>query len=130
MNTVELLLGLDTETINKVPEADVEIPRLSKLTKKKFVVTVKALSGRTFQRIRDLATNKGKQNDFDLNLLTLVYGITSPDLNNTELQQHFGAATPKDLAEKLFNVGEINKIGTKIVELSGIGESSEEEIKN
>lgn len=131
MNTVELLLGLDTETITKVPEAEIEIPRLSKLAGKDFKIKVKALSGRQFQRIRELASGKGgRQNDFDINLLTIVYGMVSPDLNNDDLKKHFGAATPKDLAEKLFNVGETATIGKKIVELSGVGGFSEDDIKN
>lgn len=131
MNTVELLLGLDAETITKIPEAEVELPRLSALTGETFIVKVKALSGRRFQRINDLASGKnGKANNFEANLLALVDGVISPDLNNADLLKKFGAATPKDLAEKLFNIGEVNKLAAEIVRLSGVGEASEDEVKN
>lgn len=130
MNTVELLLGLDTETITKVPEDELEISRLSKLAGAKFVVKVKALSGRQIQRVEELATVKGKRNDFDASLLVCVYGVTSPDLNNEDLKAKFGAASPKDLVENLFRPGEVAKIGKAIMKLSGSGMDDEEEIKN
>lgn len=42
--------------------------------------------------------------------------------------EHFGASTPKDLAAALFGV-ESGPIASKIVELSGLGENAEEEVK-
>lgn len=136
MSNIELLLGLDTETLTMIPEGEVEIPRLSKLAGQTFTVGIKAVSGRQIQRIKDLATDrKGKMSDYDVNLLTCMYGITDPDMNNDDLLHKFGVSTPKDLIDKMFLMGEVTTIAKEIIAISGLhteddDESFEDEVKN
>lgn len=132
MNKIELLLGLDNEVLQKVPQEELEIKRLSKLIGQPFTVTVKAISGRQAERIRELSTDKkGNQRGYESNLLVCMYGIIDPDMKNADLQKKFGASTPKDLIDKMFNMGEVTKIANKIGELSGLDDDDlEEEIKN
>lgn len=128
MNNVELLLGLDTETITAIPEGEVEIPRLSRLTGKPFKVTVTALSGRQLDRLKDLSTNKhGEAQEFEFQLLICSKAIKDPDLSNADLLAKFGAATPKDLVEKLFSrSGEVREIARKVLRLSGLLQDEDE----
>lgn len=134
MNNIELLLGLDTETLTSIPEGEVEIPRLSRLTGQPYMVKVSALSGRQIDRLRELATGKdGKVRDYDLQLLICAKAIKDPDMNNEDLLSKFGAATPKDAVEKVFNrSGEVKDIATEVLKLSGLigDESFEDEVKN
>ena len=73
--------------------------------------------------------NGGGAGGYDFKLMCCVYVIVDLDLKNEKLMEHFGASTPKDLAAALFGV-ESGPIASKIVELSGLGENAEEEVKN
>lgn len=134
MNTIDLLMKMDAGTITKVPTGEMEIKRLTELTGEKFVVKYKALNGR---RITELSqsTTDGNGNivggkAYDGNLILIGEAMISPDLKDKDLQKHFGAASPKDLADKLFNGGEVRKIASEIMQLSGYGNNTDEEIKN
>lgn len=134
MNTIDLLMKMDAGTITKVPTGEMEIKRLTELTGEKFVVKYKALNGR---RITELSqtTLDGNGNlvggkAYDGNLILIGEAMISPDLKDKDLQKHFGAASPKDLADKLFNGGEVRKIAGEIMQLSGYGNNTDEEIKN
>lgn len=137
MNKVELLLGLDTETLTRVPTGEVEIPRLSKALGEPYTVEVTALSGGVIDRFRDLAKNKkGELQDYEFQVLICTKGITNPSMNDADLLSKFGAATPKDLVKALFhNGGEVRDIAIEILKLSGyISDDSdldfEDEVKN
>ena len=134
MNTIDLLMKMDAGTITKVPTGEMEIKRLTELIGEKFVVKYKALNGR---RITELSqtTLDGNGNlvggkAYDGNLILIGEAMISPDLKDKDLQKHFGAASPKDLADKLFNGGEVRKIAGEIMQLSGYGNNTDEEIKN
>ena len=51
-------------------------------------------------------------------------------MKDKDLQEHFGASTPGQLIEKIFNGSEIGAIADAITELSGFGGNVVEEIKN
>lgn len=67
--------------------------------------------------------------NYDMNLMFCVNGVIEPNLKDAALMEHFGARTPKDLAEILFD-SEVGEIADEIAELSGYSEDSEEEVKN
>ena len=60
----------------------------------------------------------------------VVEAMAEPNLKDKDLQEHFGVKTPKDLAFKLFQGGDLAAIANAITELSGYGQSSVVEIKN
>lgn len=139
MNTVDLLLKMDAGTITEIPTGEMEIPRLSKLTGERFVIAYKALPGRRIMELSDgVIKSNGQVNaakGYDINLLLVCEGMTSPDLKSKDLQKHFGAASPKDLADKLFIGGEVSKIAEAVMAVSGYGKDkdgneTDEAIKN
>lgn len=136
MSVIDLLMKMDAGKMESVPEKTVRIPSLSKKTGTDFEVTVQAIPGR---RMTDLSAYMiGKNGDvdygkaYDANLLIIAEGMKEPELKNKELQDHFGAKTPKELAEILFNGGEVTDLANEIRTLSGYQseEKTEEEVKN
>ena len=66
---------------------------------------------------------------FETKLMVCLEGIVEPSMRNKDLQEHFGAKSGTDLAEKLFG-SEVNEISDAISALSGLVGNEEEEIKN
>ena len=134
MNLVDLLLKLDSGKLTIAPTKKVRIKRLSEMTGKDVYFTVKAISGRRFSELSEQAYGDDGEievgKSYDANLLITVEGIVEPDLRNSDLLKHYGCVTPKDLAEKLLNGGEITKISSIVADLSGYGKDKETEIKN
>ena len=134
MNTVELLLKIDAGKLAEVPTKTMEIKRLSKLNGQPFMVKIKALSGRRYLGYADMARDSnGKVNVdkvCDANSLITCAGMVEPDMKSRELQEHFGARTPKDLVEKIFKCAEIGKIADEIAELSGYGNDTDDKVKD
>ncbi len=134
MNLVDRLLAIDAKQITEKETVKIEIKRLSKLTGEPFFVTVQEIDGERYQELQMRLLNKKGKADFtkayDTNLLVAVEGIIEPNLADEKLQKHFGAATPKELASKLFQAGDLIKISDVIAKLNGFGEEEEEEIKN
>lgn len=137
MNLVEKLLHTDVKKFEELQTKEIVSKKLGKaLGEKKGVkVTIREIPAR---RMNDLLAkqfdSKGKfdmNRSFDAKALTVAEGMIEPDLKDKTLQEHFGCATSKDLAVKLFG-SEITGISDEIAELSGIGsvESTDEEIKN
>ena len=59
--------------------------------------------------------------------------MQEPSLKDKELQSHFGAVSPADLARILFPGGEMTSVFGEVAELSGYGddeEETDEEVKN
>ena len=70
---------------------------------------------------------------FKAQSLIVVEGVTEPSLKDAELQKHFGAASPVDLAQILFPGGELTSVFNEVAKLSGFIEDDdelEEEVKN
>lgn len=135
MSVVDFLMQLDAEKLAEVPTKEVRVKSLSEKAGQDVTVTVKALPGRKLTELTGLAMKDGEvdiKRAFDANLLIVTNGLMEPDVKNKDLQEHFGAASPKDLTEKLFNGGEIMNLADEIRKLSGYDEEDkvDEEIKN
>lgn len=136
MNVVDFLMQMDAGKLAEVPTKEVKVKSLSEKAGRDITVTVKALPGRKITELMGLAMKDGEvdvKKAFDANLLTVTYGLVEPDVKNKDLQEHFGAASPKDLVEKIFNGGEVVNLAVEIKKLSGYNEDNEEtdeEIKN
>lgn len=133
MNLIEKLLSVDKAKATEKAEKKIESKKLSKLVGEGTEITIRELSGKRYNTLQAmLYDKKGNRNmnaTYDFNLMCCVHGVVDPCLTDKTLMEHFGAATPKDLAAILFGV-ESGSIATEIVKLSGLGEDAEEEIKN
>lgn len=133
MNLVEQLIRIDTKKASERETKQIVSSRLSKLMGEETKITITELSGK---RLNDLAQiildkngNKNMSKVYDMNLMYCVYGIVDPSMKDERLMEHFGAKTPKDLVEILFQA-EAGKIAGEIAALTGATPEAEEEVKN
>lgn len=131
MNLVDKLLNVDKEEARKEITGTYDSKRMKRLVGD-GTIEIRALKERTVKRYATMGVDKKgniePEGFMDAILMTVVDGCKNPDLKNEELQKHFGAATPKDLAEILFD-GELEDMSTAIVELMEI-EDETNEVKN
>ncbi len=133
--SIQDMMKLDRGKLTERPVTVVKANHLSKLLEKDVYVKLQALPGDSFTELMGMAANKEGDVAFDrlrgANAMVVVEGMVEPSLKDKDLQEHFGAATPKDLAGLLFPGGELNLISQKIGELSGFSDKMElEEVKN
>jgi hypothetical protein len=124
MNTVEKLLRADKGLLDKKETGEIHCARISRLMGEDFTVKIQELNGR---RIREIA--EMSKTNYDADLLYCVEGVTDPPLKDKRLMEYYNAATPKDLAEKMFGF-EAGKTAAAIVELSTSPSKGEKEVKN
>ena len=139
MKLTELLLSTNPEQVTVLPSETFEVTRLSEAFGNAFVVNLQAIPSKRMTEIqqRNMSIDgDGRQdiNLYDLQLSLLAEGIVDKDFNNVEVLKKYGAATKKDLFEKLFLAGEIAAISEKINKLSGYDKEKNkkiaEEVKN
>ena len=137
MMLVDKLLKIDTKKVDELKTATYPSKRLAYVLGEEnpVDVTIRELKSR---RLNDIASiqynNKGNfmmEKTYDAKLMMCVEGIVEPDLRDKKLQEHFGAKSAMDLAEKLFSM-EMVDIADAIQELSGLKseDENEKEIKN
>ncbi|KUO58966.1 MAG: hypothetical protein APF84_05795 [Gracilibacter sp. BRH_c7a] len=134
MNTLELLLKADTGQF-KLPTKKVEIPRLSAIFNGQAVFICQALSPVKYNEIQEAAANftNGQIQGIDMGqvqMTTVLAGVTDPNLKDKELMTHFNVPTPAELVKKLLLPGEIVTLFNVISEISGFGEDVIKEVKN
>lgn len=134
MNTLELLLKADTDQF-KLPTRKVEIPRLTALFNGQAVFTCQALSPAKYNEIQQAAADfsRGQIQEVDMGevqMATVLAGVTDPNFKDKELMAHFKAPTPAELVKKLLLPGEIVTLFNVISEISGFGDDVVKEIKN
>ncbi len=133
MNLIEKLIRIDKETLLKKETKTVKSARLSKIVGEEANIVIKELSGRKLNDISAMMVDKDGNKDFsrlaDINLMYCVEGVVEPNLRDTNLMEHFGVKTPKDLAEVLFDA-EAGKIAGEIISLSGLSDDAEKDVKN
>ena len=125
MNLIDKLLCVDKAKAEEKETKKIKSKKLERLVGEDAEITIRELSGKRYNSLQAMLYDKNGNRDmtavYDFNLMCCVYGIVEPDLKNEKLMEHFGAA--------LFGV-ESGPIASKIVELSGLGENAEEEVKN
>lgn len=130
--SIDMLMRLDREKVAEVPVKDIKANRLSQLMGQDVTVEIKALAGDTYMDLLATATNKKGNVDvsktYRAQALIVVEAMQSPSLKDKELQVHFGAASPIDLAKTLFPGGELTKIFQEVADLSGFGDDEDEDI--
>lgn len=133
MNLVEALLKADESKLNKLETGIFKSKKLAKVLGKKGTVDVE-IQEIPAKRMNDIVsfqfTKKGEfdiSKSFDAKALCAIEGVVNPNLKDESLRNHFGCATPKDLAIKLFG-SELNALSDEITKLSGYGEDNEDEV--
>lgn len=130
MSLVDKLLALDANKYKEKQIGEVEIKRLSKMVGEPFIVKVKEVDQERLQELQAMGFDKNGKFDMsksrNINLLTICAGIVEPELT-PELQKHYGAASPKELADILFKGIDATIIADKIAEISNIVPPEEEE---
>jgi len=137
MSLVDKLMAIDKGKFAEGQTGELQAKRLSEILGEPVMIKVKALSGDQYTDITTRLVDKRGNADFsksyDVNALLVVEGVVEPSLKDKDLQAHFGAATPKELAKLLFPGGELTDVANKITELSGFAQSDkdvEEDVKN
>lgn len=136
MNLAEALLAADAGKIMKKATADFEVKRLSKMVGAPFILHLRELPPRRGRDIAELSTEvvrgKAKQDRYKMVLQVICDAVTNKEFDDKEILKHYGAATKKDLFEKLFNVAEVEEIYQEANKLCGYGNEAEQvdEIKN
>lgn len=137
MNLVDELLKCDSKKADERQTKVLKSKRLATIlgVDEPVDITIKELPQKRLDEIIALQIDRKGGIDtskmHDVKLLTVVESVVDPELRNADLLEHFGCATPKDLAEKLFG-SEINKISAEVIAMGGLNneEEDEEEIKN
>lgn len=132
---IDFLMSIDRDKLTEVPTERVRAKRLSEIAGEDVFVTLSALPGDRYAEIAGGNVRKGEfdyTRVYDMQSLMVAEAVKDPDLKNAELQRHFGAATPRDLARILFPGGEIAKLADVVTELSGYSgdEGLVEQVKN
>lgn len=126
---IKTLMSLDRETLASRPEKTIHAKNLSSKLGQDVDITIQAVSLKRFQRYMGM----GLKEDGNINMnsladaqaLVVVEGVKSPDLRDKDLQEHFGAATAKDLAFLFFPGGELIDVFTEIRELTGLNDEED-----
>ena len=135
MNTVDILLGMDSEDLEVTNEKELEIKRLSKKAKQPFMVKLKGIGARRFTKLASGVTDKNGQvqldKAYDVNISLCLAGMVEPSMKDSGLLEKFGCSTPGELLEKIFKPSEIGAMADAITELSGFGaDDVVKEVKN
>lgn len=136
MNIVEKLMAVDAKVVNEKKTEIFKSERLARLLGEEdhVEIEVRELPYRQVSEIMgSMLTSKGNV-DFKKKVdaeLRLIISSVNIDFKNKALQEKFGCATPKDLAEKIIG-SEIQAIADIVTELSGYNSDvdEDEEIKN
>lgn len=127
-SALEALLGTTTDIQKNVP---------MKRLKADFVI--KAITGDKLQDIREQCTytkpGKGGKmeshvNDQEVGQLVVAEACIEPDFSNPKLMDHYRASSPADCTQKALLAGEIVKLSSEIMELSGFEDDPIEQVKN
>ncbi len=133
MNLVEKMLRIDKAKPAERETKEIVSRRLSKIMGEETKITIQELGGKKINNLNSALVDKNGNRDmsrlYDVNLMYCVEGVVEPSMKDERLLEHFGAASPKDLAALLFGV-EAGKIADEIVGLAGLGEKTEEKVKN
>lgn len=135
MNLVEKLLALDENELKKERTKEYESKNLKRLIGEGTIVLRKVRERKIMENSLGSIDKKGNPNManmHDTQLLIVLDGVKEPNLKDERLVEHFGVATPKDLAELLFD-GEIADISDAITDFDTEDddeEETEEAVKN
>ncbi|HAB59440.1 MAG TPA: hypothetical protein DCE48_01785 [Lachnospiraceae bacterium] len=131
MSITEKLLSLDVAKYKEKAIDTLEIKRLSQIVGEPFLVRIQEVDDERVQELQAMMLDKKGRVDYTqtrkVNALLCTEGVTEPNLKDTKLQKHFGANTPKELAEILFKGADLGKVADAIIKLNNFVDDSEDE---
>lgn len=119
-DVLELLLSREPKSPRE--EKEVKIKRLSPKGEEAVVFTLHSLG---YSRAAELK----RMDNPEQPLFILLEGVTSPNLKDQRLLDHYGAATPAELLKKMLLPGEIDDLCREVEKLSGYRRAVLEEVK-
>lgn len=135
MNLVEKLVKADCSKAYELKRRTFKSKRLAQLIgeTEPVEITVREISQRKLNELMAMQySTKGNfqiERTFDAKLMSIVEGVVEPSMTDKDLLNHFNASSPKELAEVLFG-SEVTAISDAIMELSGVSEDNEDDLKN
>ena len=135
MNLVEKLVKADCSKAYELKRGTFKSKRLAQLIgeTEPIEITVREIPQRKLNELMAMQySSKGNfqiERTFDAKLMSIVEGVVEPSMTDNDLLNHFNASSPKELAEVLFG-SEVTAISDAIMELSGVSEENEEDVKN
>lgn len=122
-SVLDVLLGSTVPNVEKeLPTARYEVERLSALSGRPMVFTLRALP---YGKVHDL---ERFTQDADVNIL--LAGCAEPDLKDPRLMEKYGAPTPAEAVKKLLLPGEIVDLSNAVEQLTGYRRKTIREVKN
>lgn len=116
------LLDDDINNIKRNPEAVVKLDVLSEELGRDVYVKVRGMKNREYLKYGSTKQGDSVLDNFDNNLMVVLNGVVEPDLHDKDTRDRFGARTPMELVEMLFQGSDIGKATAKIQQLSGISD--------
>jgi hypothetical protein len=131
MSLTQLLINADKNKLT-MPEKEVEMVRLSQQLEQEIHFTLKGISSKKLESLREDATSitaDGEELDgkeFVTSLL--IEGIVEPNFRDKEFQKSFGTKSAKELVSELLNDAEQMELAEHIQKLSGFGVENVREV--
>lgn len=122
MNLTEKLIKADKSVLKERNRKQLYSRRLSKLVGEESFLTIQQVPGRRLYELVQM------DNKYDANVLLCAEAIIEPSMKDTALMESFGVKTPKDLAEKLFDM-ETSPIADEVIAMSPLDGVREKDIK-
>ncbi|MFT4413187.1 phage tail assembly chaperone [Fredinandcohnia humi] len=114
--------------VEDTPEKDVFMKRFN------VHFRIRAIDGKVINRIREQATyptKNGKELDEEkFGALIIQKACVVPNWADSQLLDKYGTHDPSDVIQKRLLAGEIAKLTTEIMDISGFADDKEEELKN
>lgn len=130
MSLTEKLLAVDAVKYKEKKTDKLDVKRLSEVIGESFAVTIKEIEDDRIQELQAMMLDKSGNIDYSqirkVNALLCVDGVIEPNLKDETLQKHFGAATPKELAEILFKGADLGRVADAIIKLNNFTDPDEE----
>lgn len=134
MNLIDALLKVDKKSF-KGETRKVEVPRLSKLMDKDFIVTIRSLTPSEENEISEQTFGFGRKNKVEMDSakekkLTILAGVVDFDFKDKKLHEHLGVRNSFEAIDKLLFPGEQDDLSEQIKEISGYGKNAVVEMKD
>ncbi|MCH5279537.1 MAG: hypothetical protein J1E60_07075 [Christensenellaceae bacterium] len=125
MSLLNLLLDADPKSLTEYPTEKIKLKRLSKVCGSDFIVEIRALTQR---EIDELPQDAHREH-------VILKGVTNIEFGDTGLRERLKPEsrktplTPVEVIQRLFLPGEIARLSSSILDLSGFGDGMLEKIE-
>ncbi len=131
-HVLSLLLGADRGKLTVIPEAKVEITRLSEALDAPAIFTVRAITQTEYKKAHADADAIAPGDKVTSQAFIIMAGLKDPNIRDEALLGMYDVGTPKDLiiSSAFLLPGEIFHLYEQIAQLSGFGEDAVKAVKN